>query len=200
VLPVKPGRWLTFEFIGEVDHFNEGSRTGRRVRGANCTSVDAAFRYRSPAGNVELALVEWKYTEEYEGNELSADKRGVREPRYVTAWSHPDVPIRTELIPYPDIFVEPFYQLVRQQLLAAELERRHELDADKVRVVHIAPAGNEAYQASLNRASHRELGSTVYDVWGQLLRQPDRCLAMDSRVFCDPSITSTEYVARYDHD
>jgi hypothetical protein len=200
VLPVEPGRWLTFEFIGEVDHFNEASRTGRRVRGANCTSFDAAFRYRTPAGDIELALVEWKYVETYLGHELSADRRGVREPRYSTAWTHTAVPIRTDLLPYADIFVEPFYQLVRQQLLAAELERRHELDAEVVRVVHVTPAGNQEYQASLNRDSHRALGSTVYNAWRRVLRQPDRWLALDSRVFCDPSITSPEYVARYDHD
>src|SRR5690606_34264045 len=61
---VAPGRFLTFEFIGTTDYFNESP--GRpRVRGTKCTSVDAAFIHRHPAGVTGLVLVEWKYTEKY---------------------------------------------------------------------------------------------------------------------------------------
>lgn len=64
VLQIEPGRFLTFEYIGEKDYFNERAR-GPRVRGAHCTSVDAAFLHRTAAGVVELVLIEWKYTESY---------------------------------------------------------------------------------------------------------------------------------------
>ena len=51
VLEIEPGRFLTFEYNGPTDFFNESP--GRpRVRGAKCTSVDAAFRYRTTAGRV----------------------------------------------------------------------------------------------------------------------------------------------------
>ncbi len=43
VLQIEPGRYLTFEYIGPTDFFHEAP-TGRRVRGAHCTSVEAAFR------------------------------------------------------------------------------------------------------------------------------------------------------------
>jgi len=43
------GRFLTFEFIGEKDYFGE-SRAGIRTRGTQCTSVDAAFAYRTQDG------------------------------------------------------------------------------------------------------------------------------------------------------
>lgn len=59
VLEIEPGRHLTFEYIGPTDYFNEGARKPR-VRGTKCTSVDAAFLYRTSGGSTELALVEWK--------------------------------------------------------------------------------------------------------------------------------------------
>jgi hypothetical protein len=62
VLEIEPGRYLTFEYIGPEDFFNEASN-GVRVRGAHCTSVDAAFLHRTAGDVVELVLVEWKYTE-----------------------------------------------------------------------------------------------------------------------------------------
>ena len=54
----------------------------------------------------------------------------------------PDGPLHTDVIPYADLFVEPSYQLMRQQLLAHAMERSGELDADTVRVLHVAPATN----------------------------------------------------------
>ena len=41
------------------------------------------------------------------------------------------------------------------------------------------------------------LGSTVKQVWHRLLRQPDRFVSLDSKLFADPAVTSAEYVARY---
>ncbi len=64
VLEIEPGRYLTFEYIGPEDFFSE-ARNGVRVRGAHCTSVDAAFLHRTVDDVVELVLVEWKYTELY---------------------------------------------------------------------------------------------------------------------------------------
>jgi hypothetical protein len=86
---------------------------------------------------------------------------------------------------------------MRQQLLAAEMERTHELGADVVRVVHVAPKANTAYQANLFRESHRAAGDNVYDVWRSVLRDQDRFVTLDSEVFCDPRITSAEYADRY---
>ena len=64
VLPIETGRYLTFEYIGPTDFFGEAPG-GSRVRGAYCTSVDAAFLHRDPAGVTEFVLIEWKYSESY---------------------------------------------------------------------------------------------------------------------------------------
>ena len=161
VLQIEPGRFLTFEYIGPSDYFNE-SPGRERVRGSRCTSVDAAFRYRTPTGEVELALVEWKYVEEYRrARRPDPAKDATRRGRYFTAWSNPAGPVRDYVLSFQDILDEPFYQLVRQQLMAHQLEVDRVLDADVVRVVHVHPAANDAYQRSLVRDSHRALGDTV---------------------------------------
>ena len=195
-LEIEPGRLLAFEFIGQRDYLGEVP-DGARTRGAHTTSADAAIRYRTPDGTVEIALIEWKYTEEYLGHELSADKHDIRRGRYRKLWDAADSPLRTDLIPYDDMFVEPVYQLMRQQLLAHELEKAHELDADVVRVVHVSPAGNAELRASLNRDSHRAVGSDVFGIWRCMLTSPDRFRSIDSHRFCE--LGSPEYQARYEH-
>ncbi|KRE41057.1 PGN_0703 family putative restriction endonuclease [Knoellia sp. Soil729] len=200
VLEIEPGRFLTFEYIGPTDYFNE-SPGRERIRGARCTSVDAAFRYRTGNGEVELALVEWKYVEEYRtARRPDPAKDATRRRRYFTTWSDPAGPVREDVLSFEDILDGPFYQLVRQQLLAHQLEKNRVLDADVVRVVHVHPAANDAYQQSLVRDSHRALGETVDQVWQQLLRSPDRFLVMDSDALLDPTVTSPEYVNRYASD
>lgn len=164
VLEIEPGRHLTFEYIGPTDYFGESPR-GPRIRGAHCTSVDAAFRYRTSSGRIELALVEWKYVEEYKRTRKSEPgKDATRRARYFDAWQSPNGPVRSDLLDFGDILDEPFYQLVRQQLLAHELERAGVLDADAVRVVHVHSSGNDAYQQSLVRDTHRALGHTVDEI------------------------------------
>ena len=197
VLEVEPGRHVTFEYIGPTDYFGEAPG-GERVRGAHCTSVDAAFRFRAGDGRVELALVEWKLTEDYRRpGPPDPAKDEVRRERYLAAWEDPDGPLRTDVIPFDDMLVEPFYQLMRQQLLAAALERDPAVDADVVRVLHVLPPGNAAYQQSLTHDSHRQAGATVSEVWRSLLRRPDRFVSIHPGVFCEPAVTSPTYVDRY---
>lgn len=106
-------------------------------------------------------------------------------------------PVRGDLLDFADLLDEPLYQLMRQQLLAHALETDRAHGAHRVRVVHVLPAANVAYQHSLHRDSQRAIGDTVGDVWGRLLRSPDRFVSVDSSLFLDPAITSAEYVARY---
>ena len=201
VLPIEEGRFLTFEYIGPTDYFGEGVRGGKDVgrrRGTNCTSVDAAFLYKTSAGVTELALIEWKFTESYlDVKERSASSDAVRIGRYAADLAASDSPITLDVLPIELLLDEPFYQLMRQQLLAKRLERDRVLDAKVVRVLHVLAPENAGYQDSLARAEHRALGSSVDDVWTQLLRTPDRFLHVDPKVFLDPSVTSDEYVDRY---
>jgi hypothetical protein len=194
---IEPGRFLTFEYIGPTDYFGEAVGR-RRVRGARCTSVDAAFQHRLPDGTLELVLVEWKYTESYRLR--AADPRGdsVRRRKYARFIDDPTGPVRADLLPFDLLLDEPFYQLARQQLLAHQLETAGV--ADRVRVVHVCPRENDAYQSSVHRPEQRALGSTVSEVWQQLIRHHDRFTSMDPTVFLDEEVTSRDYVLRYAPD
>lgn len=195
VLEIEPGRSLTFEYIGPVDYFNE-SLGGDRVRGAMCTSVDAAFLHRT-SDRTELVLIEWKYTESYSSRRVEPAKDATRWARYGKALTAEDSPVRADVLTFDDLLDEPLYQLMRQQLLAHELEKDRVLGADRVRIVHVAPKANTAYQQSLQRPAQRAVGETVTDVWNRLLRRSDRFYSLDSAIFLDPAITSDEYTARY---
>ncbi len=199
VLQIEPGRYLTFEYIGPTDFFHEAP-TGRRVRGAHCTSVDAAFLYRDTQGHVELVLIEWKYTESYRRRSPEPQKDSVRAGRYLQAVRDPAGPVQADVLDFSLLLDEPFYQLVRQQLLAHALETSGAEGASRVRLVHVSPPDNLAYQQSLVRAEHKALGDTVSAVWQQLLRRSDRFVPLDSAVFLDEEITSREYGLRYADD
>jgi hypothetical protein len=175
---IEPGRWLTFEYIGSEDHLHEAV-DGTRIRGAHCTSVDAAFVHRTHEGIRELILVEWKYTEHYGPRRAEPAKDAVRRSRY------------------GELLQEPLYQLMRQQLLAHELEKAHAHGADRVRVAHVMPVGNRAYHESLYGEHAAQLGATVKEVWHRLLSRPDRFVPVDSAVFLAPEITSMHYLQRY---
>ena len=69
-----------------------------------------------------------------------------------------------------------------------------------MRIVHVLPSANDAYQKSLHRPEQRALGSTVEQVWRQLLRRPERFTSLAVSLFLDAAITSADYVRRYADD
>jgi hypothetical protein len=196
VLQIEPGRHLTFEWVSPLDVLNEyGGKPP--VRGANCTSVDAAFLHRRTDGVQELVLVEWKYTESYRPRAANPAKDLVRRRRYEALYHDADGPIDAAVLELTDAFDEPIYQLVRQQLLAHALERHDDFEPESVRVLHISDPANDRYLRSLSAPALRRLGDDVWAVWTRLLRHPDRFLRLSSAHFLNPDITSHEYVARY---
>jgi hypothetical protein len=196
--------FLTFEYNGDGRDYLGESRSGRPLsRGANSTSTDAAFAYLTSDGQPELALVEWKYTEQYLGSKLSEDRKGIRELRYRSWYESPDGPLNPDVVPYESVFVEPLYQLTRQQLLAWRIEQDPGNPYSKVRVLHVVPATNKAYRQSLDRHCHRLSGESVADVWQRMLRPShrDRYRSVGSARFTDPDLqlTSATYRDRYTH-
>lgn len=154
--------------------------------------------HRAPDGRSELVLVEWKYTESYRPRDPDPARDAIPRGRYAAALANPDSPVRDDLLAFEHLVDEPFYQLMRQQLLAAALERAGV--ADRVRVVHVLPPANLDYQQSPPRPEHQALGGSVSEVWQRLLRRPDRFTTMNPAVFLDPELTSRDYVLRYAPD
>lgn len=133
--------FVGFEWIGRQDYLNEAAANGARTRGANATSADAIVRFRHE-GRIETLLIEWKYTERY-GAPLDPKGNPTRVRRYQDLAFAPDGPIKNDLgLTVADFYWEPFYQLLRQQMLAARMQAAREDGTDRVRVLHISPSGN----------------------------------------------------------
>jgi hypothetical protein len=195
---------VVFEWQGLANHLGEW--TGPPRRGAMATSADAALRYRTPTGSIEVALIEWKYTERYPDGHLSGGpvQLETRLGRYQHLVDAPDGPIDTDVAATVDLFGEPVYQLLRQALLADRIEASHELDADRVRVVLAAPAANASLWASLGTEAFAQLahehGGGLTGTWKSLLRRPDRFCVLDTATLvADTSPCSAEFKTRYGH-
>ncbi|MFO7635498.1 MAG: hypothetical protein R6W76_23330 [Caldilinea sp.] len=177
MLPIENEQYVAFEWIGQHNYLGENvSRNGKRTRGANFTSADAAVMFERTDGKRQFVLIEWKYTEAYNGKQSIAiaksgtDRRAIYRPLF----DRPDCLInKTELPSFDALFYEPFYQLMRQQLLAHEMEKVQELGADVVSVLHIAPEHNTDFRRVTSPALDR-LGETATGVWQRLVTAPDR--------------------------
>lgn len=184
ILPVERGLFVTFEWIGQRDYLNEAGPRGNRRRGANCTSADAFLRYRAN-GLEQALLVEWKYTESY-GAPLPEHRRAddsggnaTRRERYQDLVFSPAGPVRgDDDLKLDQFFWEPFYQLLRQQMLAFNMERDPEDPASRVRVLHLSPAGNHALHSVTSPALTR-FGTDAFAVHRSLLASPEDFLAVN---------------------
>ncbi|MBC8448541.1 MAG: hypothetical protein H8D78_12405 [Chloroflexi bacterium] len=177
MLPMEEvGQFVSFEWIGQRNYLGEKvPRHGKRTRGANFTSADAAVMFEHQDGLRQIALIEWKYTESYSSTSLKISKSGTdRTAIYAHLYGREDFPLDKRLLPSFDaLFYEPFYQLFRQQTLAHEMEREQELGAEIVSLLHIAPAHNGDFRRVTSPVL-RTVGDTVPDVWRKLVKKSDR--------------------------
>jgi hypothetical protein len=163
--------YVGFEWIGRADYLNEAGRSGTRSRGANATSADAVVRFEQD-GRIETVLIEWKYTERY-GAPVPPRGHEVRLGRYRDLVFAPKGPILADQgLTIADFFWEPFYQLLRQQMLAYQMQSKTEDGSERVRVLHISPRGNRALHA-VTAPALRRFGSDAFEVFRSLLVCPD---------------------------
>lgn len=182
VLPMEDsGLYIALEWIGQRNYLGEINRGGKRTRGANFTSADAAVRFSDTSGRIQIALIEWKYGESYGHTSKAEGKSGARRQAiYRDFFEATDSPIDADRVPdYLDLFYEPFYQMMRQQLLAHEMERHRELGAEAVSVVHVCPEANAGFKR-ITSPSLVPLGDSATDVWKSLLRKPERFVPVHS--------------------
>jgi hypothetical protein len=181
MLPIESDRagqpWsVTFEWIGDTDYLNEGKEGAPRRRGANATAADAAVLFRDVQDRRQLLLIEWKYTERY-GQPLDPKGNATRRQRYQDILRHPNGPIRADAdITLDDFFYEPFYQMLRQQMLAWHTEASNP-QVDRVRVLHLSPSRNRALHR-VTSPGMRRFGDDAFDVFGSLLDNPQDFVSM----------------------
>lgn len=172
----RPDQYVAHEWIGERNYLGEKvARNGKRTRGALFTSADAAVMFECLDGTRQMVLIEWKYTESYSPSDRQIAASGTdRTAIYRHLYTRDDFPLRKDLLPgFGTLFYEPFYQLLRQQMLANEMEKARELGAHRVSLLHIAPAHNKDFPR-VTAPELRMLGSTVTEVWRCLVREPSR--------------------------
>lgn len=196
VLEIDPGSespYIAFEYIGPEDFLGEQRRGRARTRGANCTSADAAVLMEAEDGCRELLLIEWKLTESYGSTPMRYSKSKTDRCAIYEQARQECAVLRAGSPDFESFFFEPTYQLLRQQLLAAALEKHRVLDAERTRVVHISPG--------LNRELHRVTspmlraqGDDVFTVWSTSLAQPDRFVPVSTGALFTP-----QWAARHPH-
>lgn len=184
MLPIECGLYVAFEWIGGKNYLGEKiSRNGIRTRGANYTSADAAVRFLRTDGLTQISLIEWKYSESYYGTCLETAASGQsRVAIYQHLWDSPGCPLHKELLPgFEVLFYEPFYQLMRQQFLADQMEEAHELGADVVSLLHISPAHNLDFKRVTSPGLRATgLGNSPTETWQRVVRHPGRFISVNT--------------------
>jgi hypothetical protein len=191
---------VVFEWQGLENHLSEWK--GVPTRGSQATSADAAIRYQASDGAIEMALIEWKFTESYFDRELSTEgtSYNTRRRRYLPILERADGPIRMDLVDFDDLLADPIYQLMRLALLAHCIERANEQGVDRVRVVYVSPSGNDDLRRSTCTPGYmaKTGGGSYFDTWRTVLRRPDRMVFMDSdSLVADGSPLDDEFRRRY---
>ncbi len=134
------------------------------------------MKFVDEAGQVSIVLIEWKYIESYshENRNQNALTAARKTNRYFELLYSNDSPVCIEMLSkIESLFTEPFYQFMRQQLLATMMEAKHEGEADTVSLLHIAPFCNEDFKC-VTSDSMKGLGKTAVDVWKKLVIKPGR--------------------------
>lgn len=180
MLPVEDNSYISYEWIGKENYLGERiPRHGKRTRGANFTSTDAILKFENLDKQIQVVLIEWKYTESYSSQDLTIAKSGTdRVKIYQHLFDDPICLLNKDLLPgFDSLFYEPFYQLMRQQFLASEMEKHHELDADVVSLLHLAPNHNDDFKRITSPALIG-MGNSPTNIWSKLIQQKGRFLSL----------------------
>ena len=176
MLPVEEEKFVSFEWIGAKNYLGERNRgNSKRTRGANFTSADAIILFERLDHLRQAVLIEWKYTESYGGNFIRYAKSGTdRLQIYLHLFDADECPIQSAHLPKLDsLFYEPFYQMMRQQFLAHEMEKAHELGCDVVSYMHVAPDRNIDFK-TITSPELIGLGGSATSVWKSVVKDKTR--------------------------
>lgn len=180
MLPIEDDLYVAFEWIGDYNYLGEIPKLGSdRHRGAGNTSIDAAMMYETTDGRRVMLLVEAKYSESYGVSYKRFRSDGSdRVAPYRDFFLAGNSPIDLSVTPrIEDYLYEPFYQLLRQQLMATRIVETGIPDVDRVIVVHVYTQGNRELRA-VTSPRFRELGRDAYEVWSRVLIDPSTFKAL----------------------
>lgn len=184
IVPIPDGQGHTslveFEWVGWQNPL-EG---GRIIRGALQTSADALIVGRTRTGQ-RAFLFEWKYLEQYRSardkTARSKTAGATLAARYQSRFQDSSSGFN-QAAPFKSFLTDPFYQLMRLQLLADEIVKNKDtkgLLVDDASVVVVCPQANEAYRQVVRRTPLGTLFpqlSTVEEIMRAVLKKPERFL------------------------
>jgi hypothetical protein len=120
-----------------------------------------------------LFLIEWKYTESYSPEDKYIPRRAnAYDPLILDAAG----PFIGGIAPQ-SLYFEPFYQMMRQTLLATQFEKHGELGCDRCLNVHVIPKENKALKDTVTSPTLK--GRGIHDAWRRLLKEPDKYIPID---------------------
>lgn len=163
---------VEFEWIG-LGHALEGKSETKR--GKFSTSVDAFLVAETRSGRRGY-LLEWKYTEVYGENDMGRGQKGkTRRLRYAKPYDAS--PTFRDGVCLDAWLHEPFYQIMRQRLLADRMVLEKELEVSEAKVVLVVPDGNFDFRQNLTSpslAARLPEATTVEEVIRAAMNVPDR--------------------------
>jgi len=167
--------YVEFEFIGTKQYIKEKSW----IRGANCTSVDAAMIGKNSIGKRKFFLIEWKYTEYYSSVNLYIPERA---KVYDDLIKESDSPFNTTEV--EAFYYEPFFQLMRQTLLAWLFIKNKDHGCSDYINVHIIPKENKKLLQNITSSYLK--GNNITEAWKSTLKNPDKYLSISPKDLFNP--------------
>ncbi len=163
--------YVAFEWFPKTDYLNE-ERKKKRTRGSNSTSVDAAVCYRLGSER-RLLLIEWKYTENYDATRTKDERDSERLSRYQNIWKRPHGPIRADAdVQLEEFLLNPWYQLLRQQMTAYHAESDPQSCYDHAMLLHISPKANDDLRCA--KGPLDRFGGDLFEAFSKLLNDRSR--------------------------
>lgn len=182
--------FVEFEFIGEKQYLKERGFT----RGANCTSVDAVMIGLLKTGEKRLYLIEWKYTEEYASEDKYIPERASVYDPLLTSSDSPFI----DTVDVRGFYFEPFYQLMRQTLLAEQCVKNNDHGVASYRHLHIVPEENVELKTKITSTYFS--GRDIHEVWMNTLKNKSNFIPISPKEYIEPvkslkdTLSITEYL------
>ncbi len=185
--------YIGFEVVSKQSYLGEAPIGKEQTRGANCTSVDAMMTGFLKNGEKVQVLIEWKYTELYPKADKSKGSSGItRKNRYDLLIDDKDSPIN-RTVSIDNLYYEPFYQLMRQTLLAWQMTKHKEaeLNADDWLHLDVIPENNLNLLYQVTAPDLEQTG--LEEAWKSQLKDPDKYNIITPQRLLKPLIFLPKY-------
>ncbi len=185
--------YIGFEVVSKGSYLGEVPVRQKQTRGANCTSVDAMMSGILKNGKKIQILIEWKYTEYYNKTCMADGNPGIiRRTRYNPLIADPDSPIQCN-VDLDNLYYEPFYQIMRQTLLAWQMvkNKKTELNADDYLHCDIIPENNLNLRFQVQAPDLLQTG--IEDAWKDQLKEPGKYNVITPQRFLKPILFDSKF-------